>query len=289
MEFSEKLKTIRTQANFTQNELAEKLAISRQAISNYEQGRSYPSIDILIEMSKLFNVSLDELLESGRKKMQMKRLLALSIILFASIVANYISIYVLVRGNNFSSLNLVFGIALYFIPFMYLAMYFLFQYNPPKTINKIYGYRTKRSMQNQLTWNYSQNCFSDKSMSDYIGFKSYDNATKSGYIPCKLCKPTSKRDVKLSIPFTSKEREYDSTDDLEKLCEKFGYKYNNNEDLFAIITPVGEWLIYTKLRPIRLQHCHLGGDIHNQPRAFLSLKDAFEYIHRHDSYIIKKQ
>lgn len=35
MEFSEKLKTIRTQANFTQNELAEKLAISRQAISNY--------------------------------------------------------------------------------------------------------------------------------------------------------------------------------------------------------------------------------------------------------------
>ena len=161
MEFSEKLKTTRTQANFTQNELAEKLAISRQAISNYEQGRSYPSIDILIEMSKLFNVSLDELLESGRKKMQMKRLFVLSTILFASIVANYISIYVLVRGNNFSSLNLVFGIALYFIPFMYLAMYFLFQYNPPKTINKIYGYRTKRSMQNQLTWNYSQNCFSD--------------------------------------------------------------------------------------------------------------------------------
>lgn len=41
MEFSEKLKTMRTEANLTQNELAEKLIISRQAISNYELGRPF--------------------------------------------------------------------------------------------------------------------------------------------------------------------------------------------------------------------------------------------------------
>ena len=47
MEFSEKLKMLRTQANLTQNELADKLYISRQAVSNYEQGRGYPSINTL--------------------------------------------------------------------------------------------------------------------------------------------------------------------------------------------------------------------------------------------------
>lgn len=72
VEFSDKLKTLRLQANLTQNELADELSISRQAISNYEQGRSYPSIDILLAMSKLFNQSLDELLESGAKKRYMK-------------------------------------------------------------------------------------------------------------------------------------------------------------------------------------------------------------------------
>lgn len=78
MEFSEKLKTLRAEANLTQNELAEKLVISRQAISNYEQGRSYPSIDILVGMCKLFHTSLDDLLSSGVRKRYMKRMLVLS-------------------------------------------------------------------------------------------------------------------------------------------------------------------------------------------------------------------
>ena len=103
MEFSEKLKTLRMQANLTQNDLAEKLAISRQAVSNYEQGRSYPSIDILIEMSKLFKISLDELLESGRRKLHMKLLLIFSTLLIVSITMNYVSFYVLERNSMFSS------------------------------------------------------------------------------------------------------------------------------------------------------------------------------------------
>ena len=53
MEFSEKLKTLRIEADLTQSELADKLFLTRQAISNYEQGRCYPSIDTLVEMCKL--------------------------------------------------------------------------------------------------------------------------------------------------------------------------------------------------------------------------------------------
>lgn len=161
MEFSEKLKTLRMQANLTQNDLAEKLAISRQAVSNYEQGRSYPSIDILIEMSKLFKISLDELLESGRRKLHMKLLLIFSTLLIVSITMNYVSFYVLERNSTFSLLHLVFGIAFNFIPFLCLITYLLFQYRPPKIINKIYGYRSKLSMRNQLMWNYAQNYFSE--------------------------------------------------------------------------------------------------------------------------------
>ena len=62
MEFSDRLKSLRLQADMTQAELAEKLSVTRQAVSNYEQGRSFPSLDVLAEIGRIFDVSLDELL-----------------------------------------------------------------------------------------------------------------------------------------------------------------------------------------------------------------------------------
>ena len=47
MEFNEKLQKLRTNENLTQEELAEKLYVSRAAISKWESGRGYPSIDSL--------------------------------------------------------------------------------------------------------------------------------------------------------------------------------------------------------------------------------------------------
>ena len=64
MEFNEKLQELRKQKNLTQEQLAEQLYVSRTAISKWESGRGYPGIDSLKEVSKYFNVSLDELLSS---------------------------------------------------------------------------------------------------------------------------------------------------------------------------------------------------------------------------------
>ena len=66
MEFHEKLQTLRKERGLTQEELAEVLFVSRTAISKWESGRGYPSIESLKEISKFFSVSIDDLL-SGEK------------------------------------------------------------------------------------------------------------------------------------------------------------------------------------------------------------------------------
>lgn len=64
MEFNEKLQQLRTNENLTQEELAEKLYVSRAAISKWESGRGYPSIDSLKAIAKYFHVTIDELIGS---------------------------------------------------------------------------------------------------------------------------------------------------------------------------------------------------------------------------------
>ena len=64
MEFHEKLQELRKKRGLTQEELAEALYVSRTAISKWESGRGYPSIDSLKEISSFFSVSIDELLSS---------------------------------------------------------------------------------------------------------------------------------------------------------------------------------------------------------------------------------
>ena len=66
MEFHEKLQELRKNRGLTQEELAKDLYVSRTAISKWESGRGYPSIDLLKEISNYFSVSIDDLL-SGEK------------------------------------------------------------------------------------------------------------------------------------------------------------------------------------------------------------------------------
>lgn len=61
MEFNEKIQELRKQRHLTQEELAESLYISRTAISKWESGRGYPSIESLTAISEFFSVSIDEL------------------------------------------------------------------------------------------------------------------------------------------------------------------------------------------------------------------------------------
>ncbi|MEE3333682.1 MAG: helix-turn-helix transcriptional regulator [Ruminococcus sp.] len=62
MEFNEKLQELRKGRGLTQEELAKELFVSRTAISKWESGRGYPSIDSLKEISRYFSVSIDELI-----------------------------------------------------------------------------------------------------------------------------------------------------------------------------------------------------------------------------------
>lgn len=64
MEFGEKVQKLRNQNKWTQEQLAEKLYVSRTAISKWESGKGYPNIDSLKDIAKLFNKTIDELLSS---------------------------------------------------------------------------------------------------------------------------------------------------------------------------------------------------------------------------------
>ncbi|VDN47110.1 XRE family transcriptional regulator [Petrocella atlantisensis] len=64
MELNEKLQELRKQKELTQEELAEKLFVSRTAISKWESGRGYPNIDSLKAIAEFFDVTIDELLSS---------------------------------------------------------------------------------------------------------------------------------------------------------------------------------------------------------------------------------
>ena len=66
MIFAEKLKTLRKEKNISQEQLAEKINVSRQAITKWESGNGIPDIENLIAISALFNESLDSLLSEEK-------------------------------------------------------------------------------------------------------------------------------------------------------------------------------------------------------------------------------
>lgn len=67
MEIGKKLKNARIEAGLTQEKAEEKIDVSRQTISNWENEKSYPDIISVIALSELYSVSLDELLKGDQK------------------------------------------------------------------------------------------------------------------------------------------------------------------------------------------------------------------------------
>ena len=61
MNFSEKLLELRKKEGLSQEELADRIDVSRQTVSKWESGQTTPEMEKLLELSKLFNISLDEL------------------------------------------------------------------------------------------------------------------------------------------------------------------------------------------------------------------------------------
>ncbi len=66
MDLGSRIKEEREKLNLSQDELAEKMDISRQAISKWETGKSYPDIEKILKLSNLFHLSLDELVKGDK-------------------------------------------------------------------------------------------------------------------------------------------------------------------------------------------------------------------------------
>ena len=117
MEFHEKLQKLRKERGLTQEELAEVLFVSRTAISKWESGRGYPSIDSLKEISHYFEVSIDELLSADTlitiaKKENKDNIVHICHLLFGvcdifSILLILLPLYPKTIGNYIYSVNLI--------------------------------------------------------------------------------------------------------------------------------------------------------------------------------------
>lgn len=65
MDFGEQFKKIRANRELTQKQMASKLNVSRQAISNWENNRNLPDLEMVVKISMTFNISLDQLIIGG--------------------------------------------------------------------------------------------------------------------------------------------------------------------------------------------------------------------------------
>lgn len=133
-----------------------------------------------------------------------------------------------------------------------------------------------------------RNCKKLPSIPNLEGFSLFEDASKAGYTPCKCCRPSSKHDIRVSLPIYTKKRDNETADQLKALCEKHKFLYSEDNGLHRIETSVGIWRLNDTKSPYRLEHINLiktpgnQTNFHKQPRLFLSLVDAFYYIKRHD-------
>lgn len=63
MDISEKILQLRKASNMTQEQLAEKMGVSRQSVSKWEGGQAVPELDKLLELGRIFNVTTDYLIK----------------------------------------------------------------------------------------------------------------------------------------------------------------------------------------------------------------------------------
>lgn len=125
MEVGTQIKKYRSDMKLSQEELAEKVYVSRQTISNWETGKNYPDIHSLLLLSSLFNVSLDQLIkgdvevmEERIKETEIKKLnhsgIVFSVLLIATIISAvpltaWLGIYALIPWGALVGFTLFFA------------------------------------------------------------------------------------------------------------------------------------------------------------------------------------
>ena len=117
MEFNEKLQDLRKRHKLTQEQLSQKLHISRTAVSKWESGRGFPNIEALKNISRIFNIPIDhllsgeELLDAALSDNKTRRYKLLSLIFgiydFMLISFIFLPLYGEKRGDYIYSVNLL--------------------------------------------------------------------------------------------------------------------------------------------------------------------------------------
>lgn len=101
MNLSDNLKKIRKDNNLSQEDLAEKLGVSRQSVSKWESGLAYPEMDKVLELCRIFNLNIDDLLNQDIKEVEKTKQSTSTINKYIDSFLSYISRTV----NLFSSLK----------------------------------------------------------------------------------------------------------------------------------------------------------------------------------------
>jgi len=73
MNLAENLKRIRKEHNLSQEQLAEQLGVSRQSVSKWESGQAYPEMDKVLQLAKMFNLNIDDLLNQDIKEVNIEK------------------------------------------------------------------------------------------------------------------------------------------------------------------------------------------------------------------------
>ena len=73
MNLADNLKKIRKDNNLSQEDLADKLGVSRQSVSKWESGQAYPEMDKVLQICKLFNLNINDLLNEDINEVKEKK------------------------------------------------------------------------------------------------------------------------------------------------------------------------------------------------------------------------
>lgn len=113
MNIGNKIKEERQRLNISQDELADKVFVSRQTISNWENSKSYPDIKSLTLLSQIFNISLDELIQGEIKELQelldtskIKKLNTLGLIYTIELIVLLVSAYPILKFASMLGISL---------------------------------------------------------------------------------------------------------------------------------------------------------------------------------------
>jgi len=113
MTIAEKIKKLRKDNNMTQEDLAEKLNVSRQTISKWETNVVIPDADNIVSICKLFNITTDELLDYKVESVQNKRqfIIDMGVLLFG--IIGFIVFAILLMTNQIDETSSVITINAY--------------------------------------------------------------------------------------------------------------------------------------------------------------------------------